>query len=60
MVLQVLPMLERPPKQVQFVLRFFVFIIKTNLLSEAAIHLLPSIFSEAHAIEVIKVLLNDA
>jgi hypothetical protein len=35
--LQVLPMLERPLEQVQFVLQFFVFIIKTSLLSEAAI-----------------------
>jgi hypothetical protein len=45
MVLQVLPLLERPLEQVQFVLQFFVVIIKTSLLSEAAIHLLSSIFS---------------
>jgi hypothetical protein len=45
MVLQVLPLLERPSEQVQFVLQFFVVIIKTSLLYEATIHLLPSIFS---------------
>jgi hypothetical protein len=45
MVLQVLLMLERPSEEVQIVLQFFVFIIKTSLLFEATIHLLPTIFS---------------